>query len=276
MQADKGWGPHHCRLLDPLAQPAYTRRVRFFAPLAILVLAQAAAAAPHTVELRVSQGKIRFVKRIKVRLGRRARYSGPVKSKNGTQRRMIFSVLMTKDRQDGGFELQYQAELSGGRRSNKRSIQVQGSVLMRPGERVRVVHCGPWKVRLMLDPPKKGRKSRSNWRQGNYRITAKFGGRKSGMSCRQIMRSGSRGNVVYGIPRGRKRFGDIMNMMLMVTPSGVVAVQYQLEHSRPSWGKPTQMQGNRRLTLGKPDVSGGRRKRLELLVEGRPPELKGK
>ncbi|OGR80996.1 MAG: hypothetical protein A2X32_08625 [Elusimicrobia bacterium GWC2_64_44] len=240
-------------------------------PLALALLAaafaaQPAAAAPHTLEARVSNGRAAYRQTIRLTEGRQASHVGPLNGKE-----LILNALLLGG---GEYALQYQLELSGGRGAQGRSVQVQSEVALKPGEPLTALECGPWTVVLTLDPSKETpAKAGKAWSTGglpNYRLTADLSSADSRQVCRLVSKAGVQSNAVDSIRQGEKKFGYILNSLFSAS-GGVFRLQYQVEHNAPSAATPFQLQNEEEIALNKKTSFSGEGYKLDLLLEGPAP-----
>ena len=180
--------------------------------LALAALAPSASAAAHTLSIRFVTPQGSFSKTLSSDDGLMTNFNGVV---NG--RRLIFSPALS--RADEGLRVEYQAELD---RSQGRSIQVQGAVVLRPGTSVMLAECRGWSVELALDAAVGAkREAKGDWSGGvaaNHRLTADISSRGARLRCRQIILLGSQANssqtnIVDGQTRDNRKTGFILNIM---------------------------------------------------------------
>ncbi len=243
--------------------------MRYLIIVLLLAAAVDAGAKPHSVEVRVSDGKAVYLRTLSVETGKQTDYVGPVSSFGAPGRMLLANVLLNEDK---GFGLQYQVELSGGKGSSDPVIQGQGEVSIRSGKSARVIECGVWTVEVSLDGTGTlGKKNKAKeWNPGgsdNYRLTATVRG-FNGRVCRQIGRNRTQGNVVDGSVSGDRKFGFLMNSIVASgAGSGPVNLQYQVEQSLADGSEGFQLQGENTVIPGVklPLKSGSRI--IDLLVE---------
>ena len=211
-----------------------------------------AAAAQHSLAVRVSQGLKSYSHTVKAATGSQTNFVDRV---NGQD--MIVNVIFGEA--SGSFLAQYQLEVSRPDRSH--TFQAQSAVRLRPGDRLTAVECGDWKVDLALDVAMGG--ATPPWKPAgaNHRLTA-FAGNKR---CRVLQEAGSQSNIVEGSTSNGRRTGFILNGVISQPEGNSCKVQYQIENS------PLQVQGEDILVLGKKTPAGGGK--AALLVEG-PAEAK--
>ncbi|MDD2805547.1 MAG: hypothetical protein PHV33_08335 [Elusimicrobiales bacterium] len=235
--------------------------------LAASLAAAPAAAAPHILEARVTNGRAAYRQTIRLTEGRQASHVGPLNDKE-----LILNALLSGG---GEYALQYQLELSGGRGAQGRSIQAQSEVALKPGEPLTALECGPWTVVLTLDPSKAApAKAGKAWTTGglpNYRLSADLSSGSSRQVCRLVSKAGVQANAVDSTRQGEKKYGFIMNSLFSAS-GGAFRLQYQLEHSAVSAGAPFQLQNEETIKLNKKTAFSGEGYRLELLLEGAAPE----
>lgn len=220
--------------------------------LAALLLAPVgAAASPHAVVVRASQGSKSYAHTAKAEAGAQTNFAG----ESGGQSMIVNTMLARKG---DVFKLSYQLEVS--RPDLSRSFQVQSSILLRPGDRVTAVECGDWKLDISLDAPK-GAAMPQAWSPAgpNHRLTAIAGKRR----CRLVQEAGTQSNVMDYKRADGRRTGFIFNAMLASPVANTCNLQYQIENS------PLTLQGEEALVLGrKASVRGGK---AEFLLEGPAP-----
>ena len=220
--------------------------------------ALAAGGAQHTLEARVSfEGKT-YRQSLRLAEGSQASFVGPTGDKY-----MILNALLAAA--DGGYSLQYQLELSGGRGAQGRSVQLQAEAAVRPGEPLEALDCGPWKVSLALDPGRGPAKPGAAVK--NYRLTADVDAAGARQACSLVSAAGSQSSVVDGIKQGDRKFGFILNA-LFSRDGGGWRLQYQLEQHPPGAAGPFSLQNEEPLKLGKKAELAGEGYRLGLLLEG--------
>jgi len=237
----------------------------------VLLLAGAvdAAAKPHTVEVRIFDGKNIYAKKLKVEAGKQVSFTGQVFALGAPGRWMIANVLLNEGVEP---ELQYQVELSGGQGSPDPFIQGQGELSIKPGKSVPVLDCGVWSVELGLD--RAGKKKAEAWYKagtGNIRLSAQV--LKAGRAekiCRQVSRNNINSNAVDGFSSGERRLGFILNSIVTASAerAGELNLQYQVEHNPAVGAESFQLQGDVPL---KPGVKTGFKSGsylVEFLIEG--------
>ncbi|MDD5302248.1 MAG: hypothetical protein PHS14_03990 [Elusimicrobia bacterium] len=218
--------------------------------LAVLLLAApaSASAAPHSLAVRVSQGTKSYAHTVKAEAGAQTSFVGPVGGRN-----MIVNAVLIQAR--GTLTLQYQIEVS--RPDGSSSFQVQSSVALRPGDRLRAVECGNWKLDVALDAPIGAAAPRAWSPAGpNHRLTAVVGKRR----CRIVQEAGTQGNIVDSSKINGRKTGFILNANLSALAGDTCKLQYQLEDS------PRQAQGEETLVLSKKASAHGGM--IEFLLEG--------
>jgi hypothetical protein len=216
--------------------------------LALLLLAPAsAAAAQHSLVVRVSQGLKSYSHTVKSAAGAQTNFVGKV---NGQD--MIVNVIFGETK--GSYLAQYQLEVSRPDRSH--TFQAQSAVRLASGDRLTAVECGEWKVDLALDTAIGGPMPAWNPAGGNHRLTA-FAGKTR---CRVLQEAGSQSNIIEGSTSGGRRSDFRLNGVVSQPEGNACKVQYQIESSA------LKLQGEETLVLGKKTAARGGK--ASLLVEG--------
>lgn len=229
----------------------------------------ASSGASHMVEVKVRHGQKSWTQTIKAAEGSQANFVGQAPGAGAPAQRMIFNALLAAGGRPGFFNMEYQAELSGGAGSQTNTIQAQGSLSLKPGARLAAVECGPWTLELGLDAAPGGEKTPPAWDAAglnNIRLTMDVANGAARKRCRQVYRPETQGNVVDGSSRGGRKLGFIMNTLVTPEPSGgSFHLQYQVEHNPGT--KPLQLQNEETLTLSRPKTLSGQGYRLDFLLE---------
>ncbi|MBI4801550.1 MAG: hypothetical protein HY796_03400 [Elusimicrobia bacterium] len=261
--------------LRPVSVLVFVPAIVFFLSAQPLKAAQAAFSdGSHSVMVRVSNGQSAYIQKIPITEGSQGNFLGPVKAPNSVPKQMIFNGLLSRG---GGAEsalnLQYQLELSSGRGSGGRSFQGQSEVVIRPGDELTVITCGPWTVTLGLDvKPGLKKPSRAGaWNPAglpNYRLTADMRAGGSKQQCRLISKAGVQSNVADSIAQGGRKYGFILNALFAPSGNdGEFSLQYQLELGLNPFAKSVQTQNETALTLNRRKTFSEQNYRLEFLLE---------
>jgi hypothetical protein len=217
----------------------------------LLLVPGCAAAAQHTLVVRVSEGKKTYSHTVRSAAGGQTNFVGKVNGKD-----MIVNVILAQT--GSSFLAQYQLEVS----QNGHTFQAQSSPRLSPGDRLTAIDCGDWKVDLALDADL-GSGAMPAWKPAgaNHRLTAFVGKR----ICRVVQDVESQSNIVEGSITGGRRSSFILNGVVSAPEGAVCKVQYQIENSPQ-----TPAQGEAALVLGQKTAARGG---VSLLVEG-PSEAK--
>ena len=238
--------------------------------LLLLLLPRPAAAAAHTLEVRISHGKTTYAQTVRLSGESQANFSGPVTPKGGgaAGQLLVNAVLAPGSGKPRGFDLQFQVDLTLGRGgASPMTFQEQGEVAVTPGDAFTAAECGDWKVELALDAPAARPAPWGGGAPGNYRLTAELGGAAGKVRCSQVVKPGDQSNLVDGGTRNGKKYGFILNSLLSPSGAGTVAIQYQLERT-PLGGRAFQIQSEENLRLGRKTRSPGTGATLDWLAEG--------
>jgi hypothetical protein len=204
--------------------------------LLALALAAPAAAAP-TLEFKVTSGDAVYAKTLAAPSGQPVNADERLEGADGeSRRRMIFNYVATPDPNGLGVGVELQLETAVG---TAEGLQLQTTVLLRPGEPLVIARCGEESVRLTLGGAKPAAKPAAPL---NYRLAVEEGKDK----CFYLLRPGTQANAVGHIARGRR---VIFNSVLMEAAPAKSRFSYQLELSGGGRG-PVQHQGEAALASG--------------------------
>ncbi len=238
--------------------------------LASLLAAVPAAAAPHSLVAKVWHRKTSYVKSVKIVEGKIETFLGFVDSSDGeTRREMILNLVLDRAAgKSGGFDLNYQIELSKGPRRPGPIVNVQGVLAMRSGDRLVLLQCGDWAVRFDLDrraSRKKG-KAKSKPALANYRLTLDLARGKSKVKCQHVVKLGSQGNVVTGGKSGDRKYGLKFDTRLMKKKEGL-SLEWHLSHTPFGEGGTLTLQKESAMKVGKKVSYNTKEYRMSFLID---------
>ncbi len=236
--------------LDGAVYPPYTggmntpRLIASFL-LAVPVFAQAA---PHTIVVSISNGQATYAHTTKAGAGEQANFVGKVGGKN-----VINNLFLSEN--GGVTALQYQTEVGGG----GQTFEVQSSLRIRPGERVRAVECGGWKLDISLDAAGTKGAPLSAPGASNLSLTTFVGKR----TCKVISQGDVQSNIVDAKTVGGRKSGFILNAVVGAIAGGASKVEFQLENT------PVVATGETSVPVGKKTAASGGK--VSFLLEGSAP-----
>lgn len=121
--------------------------------LALALFAGPAAAEDCSVRMKAVKGGISYSHTQPCRPGEQVAYSGPARLQGRGERREIIFNSFLNEGGDGGYRLDYQAEIAGENRARP-PFQAQGKALLRPGRPLMAASAGGWRYYLELLAPK--------------------------------------------------------------------------------------------------------------------------
>ena len=242
----------------------YTLRMKLLLPTLLLACASGAQAAPHSLVVRISEGKHVYSHAMKIEEGGQVNYVG--KPDGGEGRNMIVNMVLA--RAGARFRLEFQVELA--RADKSRSFQQQTAVEMRAGQSLTALECGDWKVEVVLDgKPGGAAPAGAEWSPAglaNYRLTTDLAVPAARRRCRQVMMgAGTQSNIVDSMTKDGRREDFILNSVLADPRGGAFDLQYRLKQTPLQAQSLAVLKLNRKSTV---PADGGK---INFLLEGALP-----